>query len=127
MNALEALAASPSPDPLDSTALTLRALECLAGGSLADREGALRALTAKAKAFRAGEAEQAMHLLALQVSVLEQLALHYLTKAAQPAPAHVQETYMRMGLRAQGNIIKIAALLHAAGRDDCKVIPGESE
>ena len=81
------------------------------------REVTIQYLRDRGAAIQAGDMSYVKRMLAAQVTLLERLCRHLVTRAGKSSGAEHFERYMRLALRAQTQCMRTAAIIEHLGKD----------
>ena len=104
-----------SPEIAVSDAIEDLRDEALHGG--VRREVTIQYLRDRGAAIQAGDMSYVKRMLAAQVTLLERLFRHLVTRAGKSSGADAYERYMRLAMRAQTQCMKTAAIIEHLGKN----------
>ena len=105
-----------SPEIAVSDAIEDLRDEALHGG--VRREVTIQYLRDRGAAIQAGDMSYVKRMLAAQVTLLERLFRHLVTRAGKSSGAEQYERYMRLAMRAQTQCIRTAAIIEHLGKNN---------
>ena len=82
------------------------------------REVTIQYLRDRGAAIQAGDMSYVKRMLAAQVTLLERLFRHLVTRAGKSSGAEQYERYMRLAMRAQTQCIRTAAIIEHLGKNN---------